>query len=75
MLKKMLLIGILLLYSIYSRSSDTILVDFIHLKQNIKTIASDSSGTIWISGGLGLQYWDGERFIVKEPNYDKFIRN
>jgi AraC-like DNA-binding protein/ligand-binding sensor domain-containing protein len=73
MLKKMLLTGVLLLCSIFCRSSDTILVDFLHLTQNIKTIASDSNGTIWISGGLGLQYWDGKRFVVKEPHYDKFI--
>jgi AraC-like DNA-binding protein/ligand-binding sensor domain-containing protein len=69
----LLLIGTFLLFSFACRSSDTILVDLIHVTQNIKTIASDSTGTIWISGGLGLQYWDGERFIVKESNYDKFI--
>ena len=65
--------GIFLFMCLLCKSSDTILVDFVHLDQSIKSIANDSTGKIWISGGLGLQYWDGEKFVVEEKEYEDFI--
>jgi AraC-like DNA-binding protein len=70
---KISMTGIFLFMCLLCKSSDTILVDFIHLDQSIRSIANDSTGKIWISGGLGLQYWDGEKFVVEEKEYEDFI--
>lgn len=56
-------------------ASDTVLVDFISLPFHIKTLASDSSGTIWISGGMGLYYFEGKEFVQKYQGYSGHIIN
>jgi AraC-like DNA-binding protein len=72
---KLIWILLSLLNSYESSASDTTLIDFIHLDQSIVTITSDSTGKVWMTGGLGLQYWDGEKFVVEDPDYRGYIIN
>jgi hypothetical protein len=39
-------------------AGDTTLIDVVTLPYSIKTVASDSTGKIWISGARRLQYYD-----------------
>ncbi|TNE47708.1 MAG: AraC family transcriptional regulator [Bacteroidetes bacterium] len=60
----------------YLNAQDTLLVDFIHLPYSINTIANDSTGTIWVTGARGLEYYDFEReaFVQTNPDLkDKII--
>ena len=52
------------------KAADTTLIEVITLPYNIKTIASDSAGTIWLSGARGLQYYDFEKgtFVTTDPS-------
>ncbi len=51
------------------QAADTLLTDLITLPYNIRTIASDSAGTIWITGARGLEYYDAKKedFVTVDP--------
>lgn len=57
------------------KAADTTLVEVINFNYSINTIAGDSTGTIWLSGKKGLQYYDykKETFITTEPSYKNEI--
>jgi len=57
------------------QAADTLLTDLITLPNNIKTIASDSAGTIWITGARGLQYYDAKKegFVTVDPSNKGYI--
>ena len=63
------------LIDIEVKAADTTLIGVITLPYNVNTIASDSVGTIWISGARGIQYYDFERenFITTDPSYKSHI--
>lgn len=54
-----------------AQAADTTLIDVITLPYNINTIASDSNGTIWLSGARGLQYYDFDQeiFVTTDSSF------
>ena len=72
-----IVLSIILCALTYTRvkAADTTLIRVITLPYNIKTIASDSAGTVWISGARGIQYYDfdKETFITTDPSYKSHI--
>ena len=57
------------------KAADTTLIDVINLPYSINTVASDSAGTVWLTGARGLQYYDFEKetFITSNSSYKSHI--
>lgn len=55
-------------------AADTTLIGLLSLPYNINTIASDSAGTIWLTGARGLEYYDFEKeaFVIADPFFKEY---
>jgi AraC-like DNA-binding protein len=74
-LLKFLAIIVNLLFGGILNAADTTLIDVINLPYSVHSIASDSAGTVWLTGARGLQYYDFEKenFITSDASYKFFI--
>ncbi|HEX5003340.1 MAG TPA: helix-turn-helix domain-containing protein [Bacteroidia bacterium] len=52
-----------------SYANDTLLIDFYRLPYLVRTVAGDSTGEIWISGGKGLQVLRKNGFFTIQPDF------